>query len=113
MDGLVCDACGGTLLLDEDVRYVLQVSGHAAYDPIELSADDLARRDLDAEMRKLLSQLESLDAAEAQDSVHRAQRFDLCPACWRRYLQDPLRGARPPVTGEGSTTPEDDGPNGG
>lgn len=94
MNGLVCDACGATLLLDADVRYVVSVEGFAAYDPLEITREDLERSGREA-LEAVLAELEGCDAQEAQDSVHRSFRFDLCPPCWRRYLRDPLRGARP------------------
>jgi hypothetical protein len=94
MDGLVCDACGAALLADADVRYVLKVEGFAAYDPLELTREDL-NRDFDAELEGLLAALAEVDPEEAQDEVHRSFRYDLCPPCWRRYLKDPLAGARP------------------
>jgi hypothetical protein len=102
MDGLVCDACGATLLIDADVRYVLRIEGFAAYDPLELTRQDL-ERDFQAEMRALMESLSRLSAEEAQDQVYRSFRFDLCPTCWRRYLADPLRGlkeARPDAGGK-------------
>jgi hypothetical protein len=94
MHGLVCDACGATLLLDSDVRYVLKAEGFAAYDPMELTAKDL-ERDFSSELAALLKQLEGMDPEKAQSQVHRSFCFDLCPACWQRYLSDPLRGVRP------------------
>jgi hypothetical protein len=114
MDGLVCDACGGGLLLDDDVRYILKVEGYAAYDPLELTRNDLAR-DLEAEMRSILEALSRLSPEEAQDQVHRSFRFDLCPGCWRRYLKDPLAGLKPsaerrtPPTSEGANSGDADG----
>jgi hypothetical protein len=95
-DGLVCDACGATLLLESDVRYVLRMEGHAAYDPMEVTREDL-ERDLRAEMRALLETLSGLSAEEAQDQVYRSFDFDLCPRCWRAFLDDPLRGLRRPA----------------
>ena len=102
MDGLVCDACGGTLLLEAEVRYVVKIDGYAAYDPLELTRRDL-ERDFDAEMKALMETLSSLGEDEAQDQVHRAFVFDLCPACWRRYIKDPLSGLR--TAGEKKTGP--------
>jgi hypothetical protein len=93
MDGLVCDACGGTLLLDQDVRYVVRIEGFAAYDPLEITRADL-QRDLEGEMKDALDALSRLTADEAQDQVHRSFAYDLCPACFRRYIQDPLKGLR-------------------
>jgi hypothetical protein len=101
MDGLVCDGCGEGLLLAGDVRYVLRIEGFAAYDPMEITHQDL-EKDLEAEMEGLLERLSRLDPEAAQDQVHRAFQFDLCPGCWSRFLKDPLLAARGSgVKGEG------------
>lgn len=89
MDGLSCDKCGKALLLEEDVRYEVRIDVRAAYDPLELTSEDLAR-DRTAEIRELAASLARLSAADAQDQVHRALRFDLCPACQKTYLESPL-----------------------
>jgi len=91
MEGLVCDACGETLLLDDDVRYVVRLEGFAAYDPLEITKSDL-EKDFEAEMKKLLESLSRLSPEQAQDQVYRSFRFDLCPRCWKRLLEDPLAG---------------------
>ncbi len=93
MDGLVCDGCGEPLLLADDVRYVVRVEGFAAYDPMEITQEDLAR-DFEVEMKELLAQLEKTSAREAQDQVHRTFSFDLCARCWTQYLRDPIRGLK-------------------
>ena len=93
MDGLTCDVCYEGLLLEQDVRYVLKIEGYAAYDPLELTREDL-RRDLESELRGVIKRLETKDKDEAQDEVHRAFSYDLCPRCWKQYLKDPLASAR-------------------
>jgi len=92
-DGLVCDGCGGALLADSDVRYVLRIQGYAAYDPMEISASDLAG-DLDREMRDLIAAMAERDPRELEDEVYKELRLDLCPACWRTFRRDPLAGLR-------------------
>jgi len=87
---LACDLCGKTLLLDEDVRYVVNLEVFAAYDPLELTADDL-KKDFRKELRELVEKMKKMDPEKAQDSVYRRFRFDLCPACQKKYLKDPLR----------------------
>ena len=87
---LACDLCGKTLLLDEDVRYVVNIEVFAAYDPMELTAEDL-KKDFRKELRELVKRMEKMDPEKAQDSVYRQFRFDLCPACQRKYFKDPLR----------------------
>jgi len=92
-DGLVCDGCGEPLLLDSDVRYILDVRGYAAYDVLEITREDL-EKDLSAEVDRLTRALDDVDAREAEDSIHREFRFDLCPACWKRFVKDPLGGVK-------------------
>ena len=98
-DGLVCDACGATLLLDSDVRYVVDVRGYAAYDVLEITSASL-ERDLEGEMERLLEGMDSASAEELENQVAKSWRLDLCPDCWRRYLRDPLAGLRPSPGGE-------------
>jgi len=89
MDGLTCDLCGKALLVDEPVRYEARIQVVAAYDPLELTADDL-RCDRRAEIRALIARMADMDPQELEDAVHKEFRFDLCMACQRRYIRDPL-----------------------
>jgi len=86
---LACDICGKTLLLDEDVRYIVNVEVLAAYDPLELTQEDL-NKDFRKELRELVERMKDMDPEKAQDSVYRKLRFDLCPTCQKEYLKDPL-----------------------
>ena len=95
MDRLTCDRCGGPLLVGEPVRYEARIQVYAAYDPLELTPDDLAG-DHRAHMRALLAQMADMDPEELEDGVYKEWRFDLCMACQRRVLLDPLpRGPAP------------------
>jgi len=89
MISYTCDLCGKPLLVDEDVRYVVRVEVKAAYDPLELTREDLEKDHL-AEIRKLVERMEGMDQQELEDQVFANFRFDLCPTCQKRYLQDPL-----------------------
>ncbi len=93
MDGITCDMCGKPLLADEDVRYKAEVRVWAAYDVMEVSRDDLERRDVAEEIRKTLAALEGRDAADLEDEVYALRRFDLCPPCRKRFLDSPHAGA--------------------
>ena len=84
-----CDMCGKPLLTDEDVRYVVKVEVYAAYDPMEVTEDDLDENHLGA-MSEIIEQMEGMDPDELEDQVYKSFRFDLCPACHQRYLEDPL-----------------------
>jgi hypothetical protein len=86
MNHATCDGCGGELLAASEVRYEVRIEVKAAYDPLEISAEDL-QKDYRAEIARVLRQLEGLSVTEAQNQVHRAFDFDLCPTCQRRYLR--------------------------
>ena len=84
-----CDMCGKTLLADEDTRYVVKVEVYAAYDPMELTSEDL-EEDRTDEIQDLLGEMADTDAEDLEDQVYRTFRFDLCPECHAAYLKDPL-----------------------
>jgi hypothetical protein len=84
-----CDGCGRALAGGDVPRYEVRIEVKAAADPPEVSAEDLDH-DFRAEIAALLRRMEGLSAAEAQDQVYRVFHFDLCPACQRRYIEDPL-----------------------
>lgn len=88
---LTCDVCGKTLLLDEEVRYIVNIEVFAAYDPMEITDADL-KRDLEKELRDLVKRMETMDPEKAQDSVYRRFRFHLCPACQKEYLRQLSEG---------------------
>jgi hypothetical protein len=92
MNHSTCDGCGRELLTDSEVRYEVSIQVKAAYDPLEVSTEDL-ETDYRTEIAKVLRQLEGLSAAEAQNQVYRALDFDLCPACQRRYIRSLLSGS--------------------
>lgn len=92
MDRLTCDRCGRGLLLDAPVRYEVSIQVKSAYDPLELTEEDLV--DAQDEMKKLIEKLKTLSPQAAQDEVYRAFSFDLCATCQKAYLQDPL--GKPP-----------------
>ncbi len=97
MHGLSCDRCGKSLLIDEEVRYVLRLEIDAAWDPPELMKADLAR-DFDAELRRIVRSMEGRDATELEEEVAARRRFDLCPPCRGAILADPLGNGPPPPT---------------
>ena len=93
MDGISCDRCGKALLVEEPIRYEAVIEVKAAYDPLELTREDL-RTDLRAEIAQVLKELEGIDELEAMDQVFKRLTFDLCPACRKTFLGDPLSKGR-------------------
>ncbi|HXG60251.1 MAG TPA: hypothetical protein VNO22_02650 [Planctomycetota bacterium] len=94
MDRLTCDRCGQGLLLDAPVRYEVRIEVKAAYDPMELTEEDL--RDAEERLREAIERLKDYPAERAQDEVYRLFRFDLCAACQKAFLARPLGGPPPP-----------------
>lgn len=93
MDGIVCDRCGEGLLLNEDVRYVLSLEVKSMYDPMEITAKDL-EGDLDQQIQDTIDALERIPAQDAERQVYFQGKYDLCGACQRAFLADPM--FRPP-----------------
>ena len=92
VDHLTCDRCGNGLLLDAPVRYEVRIEIKSAYDPMELTEDDLKKAQ--EQLHDLIAQLKDYSTEKAQDEVYREFRFDLCATCQKEYLAAPL--GRPP-----------------
>ena len=90
MNHRTCDLCGKEMLKDSEARYEVKIEIKAAYDPMDVSEEDL-NQDFRAEIAKVLQQLEGLSLADAQNQVYRLFEFDLCPSCQRNYVRNPLR----------------------
>lgn len=85
----LCDGCGATLPRHQ-LRYTVKIDVHAAYDEMEVGLLDLVRSHR-AEILDLIEQLRRQDAEEVESQIYKRIRLDLCPACQRRFIQDPLR----------------------
>ena len=79
--------CGKALLDNEDVRYVVKIEVYAAYESSDLPDD---YDDIDAVEDMLDTGDDSDAAAGDDDDSFSTLRFDLCPECHKRYLEDPL-----------------------
>jgi hypothetical protein len=91
----ICDRCGRPIDQGE-LRYIAKVQVYAAYDPLEITFDDLMR-DHTPEIEQLLRQCEGLTEEELMRDVHVQFQFDLCRACQRAYLENPLPSAEEEV----------------
>lgn len=74
--------------MDAPVRYELRIEVKSAYDPLELTSEDLARAE--EELRDLVAKLKDYSPERAQDEVYREFRFDLCATCQKGFLRNPL-----------------------
>ena len=89
MQGIVCDRCGEGLLIQENVRYVLTLEVTAAYDPLEITSEDL-KQDLAAEIEEVIQDVSARSAADLEREIHHRARYDLCGACQKAFLKNPL-----------------------
>jgi hypothetical protein len=85
---VTCDGCGKELRPDDD-HHVVKIEVFTARDPHELTEADLDDDHMEA-VSELLRQEEETDEAIELEPATRHMRFDLCGACRKRYLRDPL-----------------------
>ncbi|MCL5097234.1 MAG: hypothetical protein M1608_06865 [Candidatus Omnitrophica bacterium] len=83
-----CDRCGRPIEPNQ-LRYVAKIQVFAAYDPLSITFEDLAR-DHTLEIQCLLEQCDELTEEELMREVYVERQFDLCPPCQKAFLADPL-----------------------
>ena len=83
-----CDGCG-VEIPKGNLRYTLSIDIRAAYDKQEIGLTELMR-DHRAELVSLIESMKEKSSEELEDSVHKAFKYDLCPACQRAYILNPL-----------------------
>jgi hypothetical protein len=84
-----CDLCKRELDPQDDLRYVVRVEVYAAFDPIAADDDDEDRDHLE-EIQDILERMEDVSGREVGDEVCQQLRFDLCPECRKKFLENPL-----------------------
>ena len=94
----LCDRCG-QLIEEGALRYIAKIQVYAAYDPLNVDFADM-RRDYTNEIKEILKRCEELSEEELMQDVYVDFQFDLCRACQRFYIKDPL----PAADGAGGAT---------
>jgi len=84
----LCDRCGRPIESGE-VRYIASIRVFAAADPLEISTEEL-QEDHTEEMDRLLKQCAGMTEEELMRDVLVEFQFDLCRACQKAYLGNPL-----------------------
>ena len=87
----LCDRCG-QLIEDRALRYIAKIQVYAAYDPLNIDFEDMTR-DHTNEIKEILKRCEDLTEEELMQDVYVDFQFDLCRACQRSYIKDPLPAA--------------------
>jgi len=85
----ICDMCGEPIS-EGDLRYEVRVEAFAAYDPLNITFEDLLNLDLEKEIARVAEACREVSAEELMREVYTSFRFDLCPRCYRRYIRRPL-----------------------
>jgi hypothetical protein len=86
---ITCDLCGTELRPGQD-HYVVKIEVFARHDPTQLTEEDLEEDHMEA-VSQLLHELNDDEVAEAIQPSRQQLRYDLCPECRQRYLDNPLQ----------------------
>lgn len=85
-----CDICGKEISSREDARYVVKIEVFAAHDPAELTEADLDEDQLEILSEVLQEMEDELPDPDEVAPVKKNFRYDLCPACQKKFVRDPL-----------------------
>ena len=84
-----CDLCGKDLTASSDRRFVVKIEVLPGFDPNQIREDDLDDDPMEA-VADLLQRDESLSSDELAAQSPKGFRFDLCPKCRVKFVNDPL-----------------------
>lgn len=85
-----CDRCQKSLLVTENVRYKVTIQVESAYDPLELTKNDIEKTNHRDILQGILKSIEGKSAEELEAEIYKSFEFDLCLACQREYIRNPL-----------------------
>ncbi len=85
---ITCDLCGQELQAGQD-HYVVKIEIFAQHDPTQLIEADLEEDHMEA-VSQLLRELDDEEIAQAVQPSRNHLRYDLCPECRQRFLDNPL-----------------------
>ena len=86
---LFCHRCGALLAPGKGNFYIVRIEAFADPSPPDLSAEELAELDVDAEISRLLEQMGDMSAGELMDQVYRRLTMHLCGKCYRQWIENP------------------------
>jgi hypothetical protein len=84
-----CDLCGKELTAAGDPRYVVKIEVAPGFDPNQIREDDLDDDPMEA-VSELLQRDEGLSSEDLAAQSPKGFRFDLCPKCHGKFVNDPL-----------------------
>ena len=81
-----CDLCGCHL---SDQRFVAKLDVYPAFDPEAFDEEDLEEDHLQ-QVSKIIEDMETSGKMVLDDCEPKSFRFDICPHCHKKFLEDPL-----------------------
>lgn len=84
-----CDVCQRTIDSENELRYVVRMEVYAALDS-SADEEDPGDRDHLEEIQDILQRVEDHESDRIGSDVYQQLRFDLCPECRVRFLNNPL-----------------------
>jgi hypothetical protein len=85
-----CDRCQKSLLVIENVRYKVRIQVESVYDIMEISPEDIKNNAQNQSYKEILDAIENKTAEELEAEIYKSFEFDLCLACQREYILNPL-----------------------
>ena len=84
-----CDRCKRPIDDENDLRYVVRLEVEAVMDPLH-EHENRDDRDHLLEIDEILERVDAAECPEIGDDVYQKRRYDLCPACFRKFMQNPV-----------------------
>ncbi|WP_145281390.1 hypothetical protein [Pirellulimonas nuda] len=82
-----CDLCHRAIDCEDEVRYVVRLEVYASLDA---DADPGEERDHLQEIEDILEGVDDLSDPDVGADVYHQARYDLCSACRKRFVKNPL-----------------------
>ena len=87
---ITCDYCHREITPGAQDRYVVKIEVYPAQDPTELTEADLDEDHLEAVSQLLCDSEDNPEDLDLVTTAYKNMRYDLCPACHKKFLNDPL-----------------------
>lgn len=83
-----CDRCQKIIDPQDDIRYTVRIEVQASIDSVETEREE--DRDHLLDLEEIIERLECEHDDEFSESLYQRSRHDLCSACYREYMRNPL-----------------------
>lgn len=84
-----CDRCKRVIDPEDDIRYVVRLEAQAVMDSVEMDEVDDDRDHL-LEIHEILERLDEEESGLEGEEVYQRRRYDLCPECYRKFMENPV-----------------------